>query len=160
MPDTPNPVDYLKYLASEVGHLIEGATDQLAGTVYEELTLAQRESILDSALGQLDAARHALYESVSVFCRDRNDMETYANGRSVRTTTEIEMGSYFSYDWHPQVGHHDDRPRTLCDVETRDGATKEVVIMRDGVIEIRDTHQRVSMAADTLRLILVKGGGE
>lgn len=134
MSTTPNPVDYLKYVTAESLPLLESARDTLS-CIDGHQTADDRIAIMDDIDGLLDAVRATIVEATAVFCRDGDDMNTYADGRPVVTRTDLEPGHYFSYSWHPQIGHHDDRPRDLCFVDQSDGTRKRIVVVGPGVIE-------------------------
>ena len=134
MTTIPNPVDYLKYVAAEGKHLLEAvefASACLAGEGPEG------ECELEWVSGIIDKVKRMLIEAAATFCRDGGDMDTYADGRRVSSSLELEAGNIFEYRWHPYGDHRDNRPHTLLDrYEGTSGARHSVIVAADQVLDV------------------------
>jgi hypothetical protein len=73
------------------------------------------ERQIEGALAILDNVKRMLTEAAATFCSDGDDMDTYSDGRRVTSQLEMETGTIFEHQWHPQPDHRDNRPHTLLD---------------------------------------------
>lgn len=105
------------------------------------------EDEVERLQGALVCVRNMLIEAAATFCRDGADMNTYADGRSVESVVELELGNIYRHRWHPQRDHYDNRPHTLlASHECTSGARRSVLVAADQVLDVVD-------ARPALRLI-------
>lgn len=128
----PDPTDYLKYLATEVGAIIEHVQEQLR--VLNPSRPATSGDI-KTILTQLDAARHTLTESAAVFCDNTDDLDTYHDGRPVQTRLDLERGNHYSHVWHPYPDHPANQPHELGTATTSSGVRKRIVVSGPGRLD-------------------------
>ncbi|MGB6147471.1 hypothetical protein [Mycolicibacter algericus] len=128
----PNPIDYLKYCAAEAKARLEYVIDQL-GQVDGEYPLTEDET--EALLSITEDVTRTVIESAAVFCRDGRDMDTYADGRPVRTQLETEQGVVFEYRWHPQPDHRDNQPHEIYTAKGRDSRRRTVFVAAPGVLD-------------------------
>lgn len=144
---TPNAVDYLKYAHAEGDSLLVYAADALAQLPVDDRP--EIESAIDAVQSVLDAARHMLAESAAAFCRDGNDLNTYADGRPVRTRLDLEPGNYYVHVWHPWIEHRINRPQEIAGaVTTTSGRRKHIVISAPGVLDAVDDRPSLRLSTD------------
>jgi hypothetical protein len=143
-----DPVDYLKYAAAEGKTLIEMISNELCRDLVAD-------DEVDRICDMLFAVRKLLHDAIAGFCGSREDMNTYTDGRKVETFVELEFGNHFTYCWHPDPAHRDNRPRTVLDhVECTSGAKHSVIIAADQVLDVVHHHaglrlvQQVDTAGD------------
>jgi len=149
---SPNAVDYLKYAQAEGDSLLVYAADALAQLPVDGHP--EIESAIDTVQSVLDAARHMLAEAAAAFCRDGSDLDTYADGRPVRTRLDLDPGNYYEHVWHPWIEHRINRRQEIAGaVTTTSGRRKHIVISAPGVLDAVD-------ARPGLRLVTDDGSGQ
>lgn len=97
MATTPNAADHLKYAAAILRQRADWTTDAVSGSgcnVDHDLEL----DAIDDTVSEITALA-ALF----------GDPHHYADGRRVKTTTEIEHGVVTEHVWHPDVSAEEPR---------------------------------------------------
>ncbi|MCH9729156.1 MAG: hypothetical protein K0U84_05660 [Actinomycetia bacterium] len=91
MTTTPNAADYLKYAAAILRQRIDWTTDAIGGS----------DCTIDH-VRELDAIDDTLIE-ITYLAAQFGDPHHYADGRRVKTATEIEHGVVTEHVWHPDI---------------------------------------------------------
>lgn len=146
----PNPVDYLKYVMAEAVSRIEAAQYALSCDAWD-MPAEVAERLEATVQGRLDGVRRIVTEAAAVFCRDGRDMNTYSDGRPVKSRHEIDHGTYAEYVWHPHAGHPDNQPQQLHPTATQDGRRKLLVIAAPGVLDSIDMDSSAPVDLDSYR---------
>lgn len=134
-----NAVDYLKYCAAEVKARLDYVIDRL-GQADDDYPLSEHES--ECMQSVLEGVQRTVVDACATFCRDGDDMDTYADGRPVRTRHEFERGNVYEQRWHPQPDHPDNLPHEVATFDTTSGSRKTVVVSAPGVLDAIDRSLR------------------
>lgn len=136
---TISSTDYLKYAAAEGNAILEAALDSLGWLTVDHPEIEEQ---IERVQDMLDAVRNTLVESAAVFCRDGNDLNTYDDGRPVRTRLDLELGNYYEQRWHPYQDHRINRPHEVATFTTTSGKRKRVVVTAPGHLDAVDVTLR------------------
>lgn len=136
----PSPIDYLKFCAAEAKSRLDYVIDQLGQIDVEYPLTTDDAEVLQSFLEEV---QRTVIESAAVFCRDGRDLDTYVDGRPVRTQLEVEKGVIFEYRWHPQPDHRDNLPHSIYTAKGRDGRRRTVFVAAPGVLDTADAGLRL-----------------
>lgn len=130
---TPTAGDWVKYTAAEGRNLLEYVMDRLGWLSADGQTIDEDE--IEVLQDMLLTVRNMLRDNAARF----GDPYTYADGRRVETTIEMELGNIYGHRWHPWPDHPDNQPHTVLDrCECTSGTKRSVIVVTDQILDTVD----------------------